>query len=206
METPQPRRGRPATVSADHLADIALSLWEQRGYENVSLNEIAAEAGINTRTLHRYYPAKSDIIWKRLGTSFDDLADELAATPPHLGPLTRIRAATTATVRTNATIPDNRRRLRIIARSPALQSATSPPFVAWRTVIRNFARHHLHGHAADLTAEIIATAVQSVTMTTLTWWAEHGQTPPHQLLDQTLGSLENGFTTSPASPPSPPGA
>lgn len=203
MDTPKPRRGRPATVSADDLADVALRLWEQRGYEEVSMGEIATAAGVTTRTLHRYYPSKSDIVWLSLGSSFDDLADELAATAPDLDPLARIRAAITASVRRNVGLTDHRRRLRIIARSTKLQSASSPPFVAWRTVIENFTRQHLQGPSADLAAKIIGTAVQSVTMTTLTWWAEHGQLPPDQLLDQTLRSLETGFTTEAATGPRP---
>ena len=74
----------------------------------------------------------------------------------------------------------NRRRLRIVGRSAELQPATSPPFVA--------------GPSAELTAEVIAAAVQSVTMVTLTWWAVHGQIAPEQLVDQALRGLESGFS------------
>ncbi|CAN5487842.1 TetR family transcriptional regulator [soil metagenome] len=193
MDNPQPRRGRPATVTADGLADIALGLWEERGYAAVSMGEIAAAAGVNTRTLHRYFACKSDIIWLTLSSSFDDLADALADTPGHLSVLTRVRLAILATLSTSVDIADNRRRLRIVARSTTLQSAASPPFVAWRGVIRDFASHHLDGPSAELNAEIIATAVQSVTMVTLIWWAEHGQIPPEQLVAQGLGALESGF-------------
>jgi AcrR family transcriptional regulator len=193
MDTSPPRRGRPATVSADELADLALNLWTQHGYDAVSMGQIAAAAGVNTRTLHRYFPSKSDIIWLTLGSSFDDLADDLAATSAEQSLLTRVRLAILATLRANADTTDNRRRLRIVARTATLQSAASPPFVAWRGVIRDFASHHLDGPAADLSAEIIANAVQSVTMATLTWWAEHGQVPPEQLVDQALRSLESGL-------------
>lgn len=40
-----------------------MALFEEKGYDNTTLVEIAAVAGISTRTLYRYYPAKEDILF-----------------------------------------------------------------------------------------------------------------------------------------------
>lgn len=61
--TPTPARGRPATVSADDLADIALTLFLELGYDRVTMDQIATAAGVSRRTLFRYFPSKSALVW-----------------------------------------------------------------------------------------------------------------------------------------------
>jgi AcrR family transcriptional regulator len=179
------------------LAEIALDLWEERGYSAVSMGEIAATAGVTTRTLHRYFSSKSDIIWGELARAFDDLELSLKATPGDLPLLVRIRSAIGTVLSTDGDAPEHRRRLRIVARTPELQAATSPPFLAWRATVRDFARAHLTGPSAQLDAEIIASAVQSVTMVAITWWALHGDASPENHVDHALRLLESGFREAP---------
>jgi len=186
-----PRRGRPPKVTADRLADVALRLWEERGYAEVSIREVAEAAGVDLRTVHRYFPAKSDIIWGAVLSSFDDLATRLEATPDDRPPLDRIRLAVTGAVRAD-TGPLDRRRLRVIARTPELQSTFSPPFVAWRATIRAFVAARLDP-PDDLVATAVATAAQAVTLAALTWWAEHPGTTPEDAVDRALAALAGGF-------------
>jgi AcrR family transcriptional regulator len=48
-------------VSA-HIERVALALFAERGYTAVTLQEVAAAAGVSSRTLTRYFPLKEDLL------------------------------------------------------------------------------------------------------------------------------------------------
>ena len=61
------RPRRPSALHhADHITDVALDLFASRGFDEVSVDDIAQAAGIARRTLFRYYSSKNAIPW---GTS-----------------------------------------------------------------------------------------------------------------------------------------
>ncbi|HEY1703863.1 MAG TPA: TetR family transcriptional regulator [Trebonia sp.] len=191
-------RGRPATVSAGELARAALTLWDQRGYENVAMSEVAAAAGVNERTLFRYFASKSDIVWGAIGTSFTDLRRQLARTPEHETLITRIRLGVLASFGLEEDPDVTRLRLRIISRTAELHSSTSLPFTSWRAVIEEFATRHLRADAADLTPRVAATCVQAATMSALIWWGTQDDGTPAEAVDRALRELESGFAQRPA--------
>jgi AcrR family transcriptional regulator len=197
-DPPAPRRGRPPKVTARGLAEVALAQFDERGYAAVSVRDIAEAAGVDLRTVHRYFPAKSDAVWGTLVGTFDDLAERLEATPDDLPLVERVRLGVSSSMRADVD-PLDRRRLRVIARTPELQSTFSPAFVAWRTTIHDFVAPRLQ-HPDDLVATTLATAVQSVTLAALTWWADHPGTRPEDAVDRALAALAGGFADRGAPP------
>jgi AcrR family transcriptional regulator len=49
----------------ERLEAVALEMFVRRGYPNVSVEEIALEAGVSARTFHRYFPSKQDVLLER---------------------------------------------------------------------------------------------------------------------------------------------
>ncbi len=43
--------------------EAGMQLFDEKGYNNTTLVEIAALAGVSTRTLYKYYPCKEDILF-----------------------------------------------------------------------------------------------------------------------------------------------
>ena len=86
-----------------------------------------------------------------------------------------------------------RLRLRIISRTAELHNSSSPQFIAWRTIIQQFAAQHLGVPAADRTPLIVASCVQAAAMSALIWWGAHGEGTPSDAVDLALRDLENGF-------------
>jgi AcrR family transcriptional regulator len=192
-------RGRPATITADELARTALTLWDQRGYENVALNEVALAAGVNERTFFRYFASKSDVVWQAIDTWFNDLRRHLASTPAGETLISRVRLGILASFEL-AEDPDiTRLRLRIISRTPELSNNSSPPFIAWRTVIQEFVAQRLGCETTALTPRVAASCIQAATMSALIWWGSHSDSKAADAVDLALRELETGFTQS-ASP------
>jgi AcrR family transcriptional regulator len=81
-EHPRPER-RDAAENRQRIVDAAIRLFEQNGVEQVSMNQIAAEAKIGPGTLYRRYRNKSelclDLIKDNLVLLFEDIDAYLEA-------------------------------------------------------------------------------------------------------------------------------
>jgi AcrR family transcriptional regulator len=65
VDLPTLRRGakvRPTQKVAERLAASALALFAEHGFDTVTVNEIAARAGVTARTFFRYYPTKETVV------------------------------------------------------------------------------------------------------------------------------------------------
>ncbi|MBD8874314.1 TetR/AcrR family transcriptional regulator [Rhodanobacter sp. DHB23] len=82
--TPEPagRRQRKRQKTASHLADVAFGLFEEQGYEAVTMEQIAAEADVAKATLYSHFPMKEALVAHRLRDEIVEgmsaLADQLA--------------------------------------------------------------------------------------------------------------------------------
>ena len=55
--------GRPRTISPDVVSLVALRLFDERGFDAVSMDDIAREAGVSRRSLFRLFPSKQSLVW-----------------------------------------------------------------------------------------------------------------------------------------------
>lgn len=70
-------RRRDATLREIH--EVALDLFERNGFEATTVDEVAAAAGVSSRTFFRYFPTKEDcVLFDRFG--FDQAIDDHLAT------------------------------------------------------------------------------------------------------------------------------
>lgn len=79
---------------SDRIVSVGLRLFATLGYDRVSTQQIADEAGITQRTLFRYFPQKSQIIFDReydYVLRFEGFLD--AAMQPGVDPLDAVRTA-----------------------------------------------------------------------------------------------------------------
>ncbi|MFI8100695.1 TetR/AcrR family transcriptional regulator [Streptomyces sp. NPDC086023] len=96
MENPQQNAPRTAPEpglretkkqrTRDHLAATALELFLERGFDDVSVAEVAAAAEVSKPTLFRYFPTKEDLLLDRFADHQDEAArivrDRPAGTTP----------------------------------------------------------------------------------------------------------------------------
>ncbi|MFJ5636294.1 TetR/AcrR family transcriptional regulator [Streptomyces goshikiensis] len=81
------------------LAAAALGLFEERGYENTTVSEIAERAGLTKSTFFRYFPDKREVLFGG-GTVAGLLVEGIASAPPEAGPLDAVADALDALGRT----------------------------------------------------------------------------------------------------------
>ncbi|MFD5285620.1 TetR family transcriptional regulator [Streptomyces rubrogriseus] len=64
------------------LSDIAVELFLEKGFDAVSVAEVAAAAEVSKPTLFRYFPAKEDLVLHRIADHEDEAARVAAAGQP----------------------------------------------------------------------------------------------------------------------------
>jgi AcrR family transcriptional regulator len=86
-------KGTRAELMTSELEAIALRLFEDRGYANVTVDEIAAAAQISVRTFYRYFPSKDLLLQVRVDRRSAAVVAALAARPDDEPLMTSLRVA-----------------------------------------------------------------------------------------------------------------
>lgn len=146
---------RPITTKA-RISDIAIDLFDRDGFDETSVDDIAAAAGIARRTLFRYYPSKNAIAWGDFDVHLDDMRTLLSSLADDL-PLTDALAS--ALVEFND-VPDeqtarHRRRMRLLLTVPALQAHSMIMYTDWRQTIAEYAASRLRLRPDDYLPQLI---------------------------------------------------
>ena len=74
-----------------HIADTAARLFAERGYEHVSVADVARAAEVAEQTVYNYFPAKEQLVTDRDQQIQDRLGDLIRARPPGVTPAAAIR-------------------------------------------------------------------------------------------------------------------
>ncbi|MEV3856151.1 TetR/AcrR family transcriptional regulator [Streptomyces sp. NPDC050095] len=94
MTTPTPTPGlreRKKQRTRQTLSDTAVRLFLEKGYDQVSVAEVAAAAEVSKPTLFRYFAAKEDLVLYRFADHEDEAARVVAERPEGESALTALR-------------------------------------------------------------------------------------------------------------------
>jgi AcrR family transcriptional regulator len=129
-EAPAGLRERKKQRTRAMLIDAAMDLCVRQGYEQTTVEQIAEAADVSSRTFSRYFVTKDAVFLTLIEDYADQVAIELAAVPPGVGPLEALRMANVATLKLVANRPMGRvsderiaLMLRIINASDTLRQA-----------------------------------------------------------------------------------
>ena len=166
-------RARKKERVRQQLAAAALRLMSQRGFEAVTVEDIAAEVDVSTRTFYRYFPTKEDVLLDDPSDILDRFFEALGAEPPERSAVVAVRAALiAAAARYEAQGPDNLRRQRIVDATPSLKVRQSERHTAWEQLLVPALGARL-GDPADrpsLEAEVLASCAVSVMRVSFAAW------------------------------------
>ncbi len=169
MSAARPRVGRRRSTSWEHISDVAIDLFMARGFDDVSVDDVASAAGIARRTLFRYYPSKSALPWG----DFDAHLDHMRALLADLDPEVPIRdALRTALLAFNDfDDPDrHRQRMRLILETEALQAYSMTMYAGWRAVVAAFVADRLGLDGDDLRPQTVAWTMLAVSLSAYEHW------------------------------------
>ena len=169
-------RGRPPSTSRESVEATALALFAARGFEQTTVEDIAAELGVGRRTVFRYFPSKNDIVWGEFDRVLERLRDELDGQGEDVAMIDALAAAAVASNRYPAEqLPELRTRMTLITTVPALQAHSSLRYADWRRVIAEYVAQRRGERPEDLVPQTVAFAALGASMAAFSVWvAEDG--------------------------------
>jgi TetR/AcrR family transcriptional regulator, regulator of mycofactocin system len=191
MTTTRPApHGRRRVTSHTELEHIAFGLFDQKGFEQTTVDDIAAAAGIGRRTFFRYFPSKNDVPWGMFEAELTRMRARLKLTPPEVPLMDAIRQALVDFNRLEpGQIPMHRRRMELILRVPALLAHSTLRFADWRDVIAEFAAERTGQDKDALVPQVIAQAVLGVAIAAYEQWLDDENADLGTLLDSAMRQL-----------------
>ncbi|GAA4102033.1 MULTISPECIES: mycofactocin system transcriptional regulator [Streptomyces] len=188
------RSGRPRITSRAELERLGFELFERKGFEDTTVDDIVAAAGIGRRTFFRYFASKNDLVWGDFEGQLDRLRELLAGVPAGVATAEALR---TAIVEFNSfdeeTVPWHRRRMDLILRVPALQADSTLRFRSWRAVVTEFAAARAGLPPTALEPRLIGATALAAAVTAYEMWLDDPGSALSDLLDATLRRLADGI-------------
>ena len=153
-------RERKKEQTRQRIAAVALRLFSERGFDAVTVNEIAETAEVAKATLFAYFPTKESLVLHGVGG--DDLAGITARRPPGQRFLEALRAhyrALAALQLPAAELGALITRVRVIWDSPALQGAANDLLYQQRQELARVLADEYGETAAGLMAAQVAASL-----------------------------------------------
>jgi AcrR family transcriptional regulator len=149
------------------IADTAWRLFSERGFDRVTVAEIAREAQVAEATVFNYFDCKEDLFFWRLEAFGTRLAEAVSTRPPGEPVLTAFRRALLAEGGLLADVEAGdaealerlRRVNRVIAESPALLAREQQAMARIADAIATVLTAENHSAAGDLRPQVAANAM-----------------------------------------------
>ena len=183
--------GRWEPNARGRLEQAALELYIERGFEQTTVAEIAARAGLTERTFFRHFADKREVLFAGADMLQDLLVSTVASAPDSAAPIDAVAAALEAA---GAVLQERReyarRRQAVIAANAGLQERELIKLASLASALADALRRRgVTDPAASLTAEA-GIAVFKIAFER--WVSETGEADLPQLLRASLDGLRAG--------------
>jgi AcrR family transcriptional regulator len=190
------RRERKKAQTRDAIIDAAIDLFERRGYDATTVEQIADAADVSERTFFRYFDSKLDVVLAAKGTDASDLEAQIAARPAGESPLEATRQVIRAQLLDQLGAGDLVvRQFRVVMGTPSLRPLAFEHFNEHRDELATVYAARLGVPADDLVPQVFASAVGGAIWTVINRWVDEGAERERllPLVDEAFGLLEQGL-------------
>lgn len=187
-------RERQRAAATYRIQTVALDLFEQRGFDAVTIEEIAEASDVSASSVYRYFGTKEHIV---LWDEFDPMLREHAARAmAHEVPLAGLRHELMSMIDAFSPEAEQRivRRLRLAASTPALEQATIAHAYAATTLIEQVLARRLGREETDLQVQVFAHAFVGGLLGMLHHWqGTDFAEPMKELVERVFEIFEEGL-------------
>lgn len=188
-------RQRQRQRTREEIATAAFALFAEVGFEATTVEQIAARAGVATRTFFRHFPTKEDVVFGDQEELVARLRAALAATPGD-PPLTRIFHAILAVQQPDRHPERERARARLISESPAVRARSYHLVEALEDAVADTLMGYLGpGDDERARARIVAGAIFGALRGARRTASDHPGADPRQLVETAFATISDGASS-----------
>jgi AcrR family transcriptional regulator len=176
----------------DRLAQAAFDLFNEHGYEQTTVDDIAERAGLGRATFFRHYRSKEDVIFPNHDRLLEQVRDRLRSTS-HATALAAVSDAVRLVLLHYLDEGDlARRRYALTSTVPALRDREIVSVARYQRLFREYIVERMAGdeavggEPAALQAELMAAAVASAHNHVLRRWLRGDSTDPIKEVDEAM--------------------
>jgi AcrR family transcriptional regulator len=209
LSTSASRKWRPGTrlerlaamtkpLPRQRLAEAAFALFDERSYEQTTVDDITERAGLGRTTFFRHYRSKEDVIFPDHERLLEQMGERLR-TSSHSTALVAVADAVRLVLLHYIDEGDlARRRYTLTSTVPALRDREIATVARYQRLIREFIAGWMADTAepAPLRAELMAAAVVAAHNHVLRRWLRGESPDPVRELDDALALVTGLFTAS----------
>ena len=174
---------------------VASRLFDDQGFDNTTVDQIAAEAGLSRATFFRYFKTKEDVALDDLQALGQRVAAAFASRPDDERAWVALRRAFEVITEDKASEPDRSLRFfTMLCGTPSLKARHWEKQQRWHELLDPEMRRRLGRSSAihdPVAAAAVGAGLACLDAATEAWLACNGTKPLASLLDQSMGALDN---------------
>jgi AcrR family transcriptional regulator len=176
------------------VAEMAIDLFIEHGYEQTTIDDICAVAGISRSSFFRYFNSKEDVLTREVADLGDSLLSALQARPDDETPWDAIRRAAHPLIeRYGAESERILRSARLVRATPALATFHQEKLARWGQVLRPEVARRMGSDADDpidpRPAALIGATLACVDAAIAAWAAADATQSLTHLFDRAMDAI-----------------
>lgn len=178
------------TVRAQ-IAETAWNVFAERGFEDVTVNEVAEATGISRASFFRYFSSKEEAVFVALEAMGAEIATALEERPPREGTWEALRRAFDAATPNYASNPARSlARLNLTRETPSLRAHQLERQARWRGLIGPALAIRTGLDPADVRIEaVVGAAIAALDAATERWALSGGELDLTGLIDEAFAAI-----------------
>ncbi|WP_426977271.1 TetR family transcriptional regulator [Pseudarthrobacter sp. O4] len=173
--------------------EVAFRLFAEHGFDQTTVEQIAAEAGLSRTTFFRYFGTKEDVVLGRMAELGHDIATALDARPANEHPWLALRRAIDVVTQVDTENMDEAQKfMRLMSDACALRTHEWERTQGWQSILspRLLRRLREQKTGADpRAAALAASAIACLNVATDSWMQAGGARPLSELVDEAMGAV-----------------
>jgi AcrR family transcriptional regulator len=181
---------RKQQLVKDTIWDAAIYLFDQKGYDETTVDDIAERAGVSRRSFFRYFSSKSDLMGHGIVGYATYLSEAIEACPPAYQVQEVFRHTVLQVAQRVSVHPRTRKIIQITTKYPAAREAQESRSAELQECVRKaFARRIKARSKDDLMPDVLGQLTISVLSVIFRSWYERDGKDISQTVDRVLASV-----------------
>lgn len=175
--------------------DAAIDLFAEMGFDETTVDDIAAATGVSQRTFFRYYASKADLLSQGTLSLGIALHQTITTSPPDHTAVEVMRQAVLSVAKLAAEYPRTEKIRLLGIKYPAARMAQMSPLAEVQSKVEQAYACRTRDSKKDrISPRLLAALTTSIFEVVLTTWLERGKPDIESVVDEVFGAARQLLT------------